>query len=81
MGLGAHVLTLQSCWPRLGRVSHIPHLHHAVRPARICSVSFVSRLASCMHEVCHASHAVGGPSEAAGGPRRPLLKSFIEVAI
>ncbi len=29
-----------------------------------------------MHEVCHASHAVGGLSEAAGGPRGPLLKKF-----
>ncbi len=74
MGLGALVLTLQSCWPRLGCVNHISHVHHAVHPARVRSVSLVSHL-GCMAHL--ASHGVSGPCEAAGSPRGPLLKSFI----
>ncbi len=79
----AHVLVPWSL--RHSCVNHISCVGYVARLACVGVLSHVSRPGRadrlCMHQLFHASHAVGVAYEVAGGPRGPLWKSFIGVAI
>ena len=79
----AYVLVPWSAWPRFSCVNHISCVSYVGRLACVGALNHVSRIGHanrlCMHQLFHASHAVGGLSEIAGGPRGPLLKRFIVI--
>ncbi len=83
MDLGAHVLRLYLAGHVLAVLTRIRMLTMQFVP-HVLALSVPSHVLAAgpiMQEVCHASHAVGGPSEAAGGPRGPLWKNFVRAAI
>ncbi len=77
-------VSTMSCWSRVGCVNHVSCVHHADRLTCVSSAGHISRPGHadrlCMHK-SHTLHTVGGPSEVAGGPRGPLWRNYIGVAI
>ncbi len=84
MGLGAHVLILCLA-DHVLTIGHTPCTDHSGCLVCVGTLSHVICLGHAghlyMYPLFHTSHVAGGPPEAAGGPRGPLLKNLARVAI